>query len=724
MSQEEQTLIGVLEKIIRSFPETGFMIGGFREEKTGQYLIIKGSVFNVNENDILQIKGHWEQHRIYGKQFSVSEFMPTLPQSVEGIERYLSSDMFHGIGKATAKRIVEKFGEDTFRIIDESPQELLKVERFTKKHLQAVLDVHEEQKELRELLSFLYSLGISQTYARKIYNFYGISCVPVIQSNPYTLTEIQGIGFLTADQVASRLGFGNNSPERAVAGLLYMLEQLAQSGHTCYPRELLLEKTSQDLHIEQPVLQTAITQLLADHSLKERLIIRNEQTLSFIARPRYYYAEKRTAEALMRIFQSSSYTRFEQKETLISRQEARWGMSLDAIQREAIQAALEHKVLIITGGPGTGKTTIIRFILELIKPHIPSIALAAPTGRAAKRLTETTGMPAVTIHRMLEYGRQGFVRNRDNPLETELLIVDETSMIDCLLMDALMDALPVESRLILVGDIDQLPSVGPGTVLQDLIHSGEIPVIRLQTIFRQSNNSLITLNAHKVRKGEYPEIHEAQGDLADFYFIRESDQDAIVAKILTMVTERIPQRFGFDAKLDIQVLSPMHRGLTGTIALNARLQAALNPSDTFLEHRDYRYSKGDKVMQQQNSYDKEVFNGDVGIVMDCNPKTKELWVQYDVGIVHYDEQELDQILLAYAISVHKSQGSEYPAVIVPVTAQHYVMLQRNLLYTAITRGKKLVILIGTPKALKLAVDNASPMTRYTALLDELNARHR
>jgi len=549
----------------------------------------------------------------------------------------------------------------------------------------------------------------------------------LIKANPYQLTDIPGIGFLTADGIARNLGFDKNSPHRADAGLLYMLEQQALNGHTCFPRKDLLEKTVQELNIDSSMLESSIRQLLEDRLLNcEKIEDASGIEQELVYRPRFYKAERRVAENIFRILNSEAYTVYEGESYLIEEQELKVGLKLDPAQREAVEAALQHKVLIITGGPGTGKTTIVRFILGLMRTRIPAIALAAPTGRAAKRITETTGAAASTIHRLLEASNIGFKRDRENPLEQELLILDETSMIDTLLMDSLLEAVPSASRLILVGDVDQLPSVGAGAVLSDLIESGLIPVVRLDHIFRQAADSFITVNAHKVRRGEMPDFSssnrqtEDDNQLLDFYFIKESNPEKIVEKILLMSTERIPQRFELDPMMDIQVLTPMHRGVTGAINLNRKLQDVINPDAKGLEHREQWFRIGDKVMQQQNDYEKLVFNGDLGRIVNCDPKTKELHVKFDQQIVHYQGKEIDQLSLAYAITVHKSQGSEYSAVIVPLTTHHYMMLQRNLLYTAITRGKQLVVLIGTDAAIKKAVENEGSTRRFTGLLHQLS----
>ena len=727
MSTEEVTLIGTLEKILYSNPENGFIIGTFLTENTIRPVTVKGIVYNNVVHETLNLKGNWENHKIYGRQFSFREFMPVAPTSEEGMVRYLSSEIFKGIGKKTAQRIVNKFGNDTFKIIDSSPELLSKIKGVNKKQQKSLLNSWEEQRGLRDVMTFLRGVGISHGFAQRIYAKLGMNSIPLIKANPYLLTDISGIGFLTADGIAHNLGFDKNSPHRAAAGLLYMLEQQVLNGHTCYPLPDLLEKTAPELLIDKTILEESLNQLIED-----RLIYCAEQNdengerQKFIARMRYYRAEQRIAENIFRILKSKAYTIFESESSLIEEQERKVGLKLDEAQREAVNAVLKYKVLIVTGGPGTGKTTLVRFILGLMRPKIPSIALAAPTGRAAKRITETTGSSSSTIHRLLEATNVGFQRNRENPLDQELIIIDETSMIDTLLMDSFLEAVPSASRLIIVGDVDQLPSVGAGTVLQDFIKFGSIPVVRLNHIFRQAYGSFITVNAHKVRRGELPSVNKSskQSDLKDqlqdYYFIEESDQEKIVEKILLLNTERIPQRFKLDPMKEIQVLTPMHRGITGASQLNRNLQEKINPDAKGIEHREQWFRVGDKIMQQQNDYEKQVFNGDLGRVVDCDQDSKELYVRFEQSHIHYKSNELDQLTLAYAITVHKSQGSEYSAVIMPITTHHYMMLQRNLLYTAITRGKQLVVLIGTSAAVRIAVQNQGTLNRYTSLLNQFS----
>lgn len=722
MPHDQVTLTGTLQRIVYSQPESGFLIGRFLVDDTETAITVKGTVFNVGDHETLKLKGRWHEHPTYGPQFEISEFMPVRPTSLDGMKRYLASGAFKNIGEATAQKIVARFGEDTFETIDRNPQALLRSKVLNRKQFKSLTASWGEQRELREVMSFLHGLGISASYAKKIHDEYGLSSIATIQDNPYRLTEVAGIGFLTADGIARRLGFDENSPERAAAGLLYMLDQQALNGHTCYPEPELSGQTSSELRIHPDVIAGALQQLRRDRLVKAMEPEEGNQQPTLIARPRFYYAEQRIAENFTRILNTKGFTDFPDPAPLIAEQEQRQKLRLDPIQREAVEAALQHKVLIITGGPGTGKTTIIRFILMLLRPHIPAIALAAPTGRAGKRLAEATGAGASTIHRLLEANNFGFQRNRDEPLEQELLVLDESSMIDTLLMDSLLDAIPSQSRLVLVGDVDQLPSVGAGAILLNCIECGQVPVVRLEHIYRQGEGSRITLNAHAVRQGQLPELErvDASGPLRDFYFIREPEPEQVVEKILTLATKRIPERFGMDPLFDIQVITPMHRGVTGTVNLNTRLQAVLNPEGKGLEYREREFWIRDKVMQQQNNYDKQVFNGDMGVIVGCDPVSKNLHVQFDQEVVQYEGKELEQLALAYAISVHKSQGSEYPAVVMPLTTHHYVMLQRNLLYTALTRGKQLVILVGTEQAVKQAVRNDQTLTRYTLLPHEFS----
>ena len=722
--EDKVTLIGTIEKFIYSNKEHGFMIASFLEEGTKNPITIKGNMIGIEVSQKLQISGYWEYHPEYDRQLKVSEAIPLERMTREGIISFLSSGAYQGIGNKLAEKIFDMFGDKTIEIIDEDPEQLLKVKGFGKKQLKAVQEDRDDQRGYREVMTFLGNLDLTPTFSERIYATYGLNCISMIKENPFGLKEINGIGYEMADKIATNLGFDQNSSKRAECALVYMLEQEAQNGHTCFPQKTLLEKTFEEMNkskngpIKKDVLENSLKTLVEEKLIKS---IHDDETSDdfsdLISIPHIYYAEQRIVENLYRLIKGEPLTKFESSEEFVADHEKVMEIQLGSDQLVAIQAALENKVLVINGGPGTGKTTLVRFILGLMSRRIPSIALAAPTGRAAKRLTETTSHRASTIHRLLEADNMGFQRNSDQPLESELILIEESTMIDTLLMDALLEAIPSSSRLVIVGDVDQLPSVGPGMVLRDLIDSESVSVVRLEKIFRQSEDSLITSSAHHVRQGNLPILPKGgnSGNLQDFYFIRESDPEQIVEKVTRMVSKNIPERFGFDPFLDIQVLTPMHHGKTGTINLNRNLQNVLNENAEGFEYKEQWFKIGDKLMQQQNDYEKQVFNGDTGRIVACDPKSREVHVEFDQGIIRYTAKEIDQLALAYAISVHKSQGSEYPALILPLTTQHYMMLQRNLLYTALTRGKKLVILIGMEEAVAMAVKNEEARSRFTSL---------
>ncbi|MEE8396100.1 MAG: AAA family ATPase, partial [bacterium] len=564
---EDQTLEGLLDRITFQNPENHFLIGRFLPEAARAPVTIKGTLFNVFEGQNLKLRGRWEEHPEYGRQFAVHSFMAVEPTTLEGIERYLASGVIKGVGEVLAKRIVKTFGLKTLTVIDKTPEKLLEVAKFPRKALAAVKTAWKEQEAIRDVMVFLHAQGISQAYAERIFKTYGFGSVEVIKDNPYRLAmDVRGIGFRIADAIAGRLGIEKDSPLRADAGVLYVMDEIGGQGHTGLPRQLLIERATAILNVAPNVVEGAVERCLGDGLL--RALDPPPEAAGgqqpFIASARMHRAEQAIAGHLRRISGRGAATQFSDVAPAIAALERETGLTLAPAQRKAVRATLEHKVLIVTGGPGTGKTTIIRFILGLLARDLPAIALAAPTGRAAKRLAEATGRPASTIHRLLEAGQKGFERNAERPIEAELVIVDESSMIDTLLMEGLLAALPAEARLVLVGDVDQLPSVGPGMVLADLINSKTAPVAVLDEIFRQSERSRITANAHAIRRGQIPDLSRGPGEeLVDFYFLPENDPARVVEKILTMVTVRIPQRFGFDPKREVQVLSPMHKGLTG-----------------------------------------------------------------------------------------------------------------------------------------------------------------
>ncbi len=738
-----ETITGTLDRITFHNPENGFLVGRFLPDPGQHPITIRGNLFRVQEGEALQLSGQWDDHPRYGHQFLVVSYQVLQPTTLLGMERYLASKV-PGVGEVLAKKIVKTFGARTFEIMDTQPELLLEVPRFPKRALQEVKDSWAEHRAAREVLVFLHSLGISPGLADRIFTSYGLLAPGLIRDNPYRLAmDVHGVGFRTADDIAKGLGIAADSPHRLDAAVLYVMDEIQGEGHTGYPRGLLVRRTAQLLDQTPEAALDAVERLTKDGSLKELpapAVPEGEgQEIGagpLLFRPRLYKSEQAIVRHLRRILAGPPAVQVPDVERLLGEIERAAGLYLAPEQRHAVSAALEHKVLILTGGPGTGKTTIVRFILGLVRSVMPNLALAAPTGKAAKRLSEATGLPASTIHRLLEAGQRGFERHAQRPLDAQLVIVDESSMIDTPLMEALLDAIPTPARLVLVGDVDQLPSVGPGRVLGDLIASALVPTVRLERIFRQSSESLITAHAHDIRRGVMPRLARAGADLGpdslvDFYFWPEGNPERIVEKLLALVTERIPQRFGLDPKQDVQVLTPMHRGLTGAQHLNQVLQDALNPTGRNIATGrqiasgrgtaagEQRFRVGDKVIQNRNDYTKEVFNGDMGVIVDARQEPTVLQIQFDERIVPYEPRDLDSLGLGYALTVHKAQGSEYPAVVLPLSMQHAIMLQRNLLYTALTRGRRLVVIIGTEQAVRMAVNNAKPVVRHTGLLARL-----
>lgn len=726
-----EMLEGTLERVTFQNAENGFLVGRFLVQGMREPITIRGILFGVREGESLKLWGSWEQHPRFGQQFLVASHLVMQPTTLEGIQRYLSRTI-PGVGEQIAKKIVAIFKERTFEILDRQPELLLEVPRFPKKALAEVKEAWASHRAVRDIIVFLHSLGVSAAFADRIFSAYGIGSVEAVKDNPYRLAlEIQGIGFRTADAIATQLGIARDSPHRVDAGVLHVMDEMLAEGHTGYPLPLLQRRAAELLELEPEWVEAGIRRLLADGLLRSLIpgALLEEQEggqpsgqpgAALVFRPRWFKLEEEIVARLRRILDSDPLTPLKDLPETLSAMERHTGIILAEEQRAAIHAAARHKVLILTGGPGTGKTTIIRFILGLVSGAIAKIALAAPTGKAAKRLTEATGRPGVTLHRLLEAGPKGFGRDAQRPLDVELAIVDESSMIDTALLHALLSALPDHARLVLVGDVDQLPSVGPGRTLADLIASGRLPVVRLERIFRQSESSLITANAHAIRKGRLPRLARPEGEeLTDFYFLPEADPQRVVDKIVTLVAERIPERFGFDPKTDVQVMTPMHRGLTGAQNLNRVLQERLNPAGAEVVFGEQRFRVGDRVLQTRNDYEKDVFNGDTGLIAGWDPAEGVLRVQFNERVVPYARKELDMLMLGYAITVHKAQGSEYPAVVLPLTTQHAIMLQRNLLYTALTRGKKLAVIVGTEQAVAMAVRNAKPVVRYTGLLPRL-----
>ncbi|HTR52395.1 MAG TPA: ATP-dependent RecD-like DNA helicase, partial [Kofleriaceae bacterium] len=668
--------------------------------------------------------GQWVVDRKWGRQFQVATCVPDTPKTVIGIEKFLGSKVFPGIGPALAKRLVEKFGRETLDVIANQPQRLTEVIGIGTQRARQLADTIGQQRHVQEVMVFLFGLGVSPAFAARIVRKYGKDAIHVVRANPYRLAhEVWGIGFRTADAIADKLGIARDAPERLEAGLLHALETAAEDGHLHVPDDELAARAAELLQVPTEGLLPRLGALEA-RGLVVREVLGNRGACS--ALPELQHAEAEAAARLAELARTAPRTLALDVAAAIHAFENVTGVTLADQQRRAVEAALRDACTVITGGPGVGKTTIVKAIAHLARLGHRRVALAAPTGRASKRLAEATALEAMTIHRLLEYQphESAFAKNRENPLEADVIVVDEASMIDTPLFRALVTAVRPGAQLVLVGDVDQLPSVGPGQVLADVIASDAATVIRLTEIFRQAAASKIVVSAHKINRGEVPDLDSAPG-ASDFYFIARDDPDAARATIVELVAERIPARFGFDAVADVQVLTPMHRGELGTAAINQALHERLNPprdGGAELVRGDRRFRAGDKVMQLRNDYDKSVFNGDIGVIASIDVDGGVVRVDFGDGrVATYERAELDQLVHAYAVSVHKSQGSEYPAVVIPLVTQHFMMLQRSLLYTAVTRGKKLVVIVGTKRAVALAVKNADARRRYTWLAERVRA---
>lgn len=794
-------LRGVLERITYHNEETGYTVAKLIPEVRSQAnagqsgfgrnreVAIIGTMVGINVGESVELQGRWAIHAEYGRQFVVESMRTVLPATVAGIEKYLGSGLIRGVGPVTAKRIVKHFGVETLTIIEEAPDRLNEVPSVGSKRAQMITAAWQEQKAIKEVMLFLQSHSVSTGLATKIYKFYGDDAIGIVQQDPYRLArDIYGIGFLTADRIAQALGLAPDSPQRVAAGVAYALNQATEEGHVFLPTSELVKQASELLDVSReeiglgvvclwheaqvkvavqpggvelapvvtPPVDDGIPQLIAEHgqlyavatTTQAQQVLEEERAIYLTP---FYYSEQGVANQLQRLIYlgESAFLPFlhqrQDWEKIFAAAEQTTGLRLAPQQRMAIQAAITHRLTVLTGGPGTGKTTSIRTLLQICEQYRFRVVLAAPTGRAAKRLAETTGREAKTLHRLLEFKPaegMSFQRNADNPLEGDLLIVDEASMLDLLLTNHLLKAIPPGMHLLLVGDVDQLPSVGAGNVLKDVIAAIEernieieklkelgqplryqsphqAAVIRLQTIFRQAAGSFIITNAHRINEGSMPTVDNEQA--TDFFLFRTEEPERAAQLCVELVQSRIPKRFAIPSQ-DIQVLSPMHRGVIGVGALNEALQAGLNPpaaqkAEKRIGNRVYRL--GDRVMQIRNNYDKDVYNGDMGAIHGIDVEMQKVTVVIDGRPVVYDFLELDELIHAYAVSVHKSQGSEFPAVVIPVLTSHYMMLQRNLLYAAVTRAKRLVVLVGQPKAIAMAVKNDKVTQRFTGLRERL-----
>ena len=712
-------LSGAIERVTFHSPENGFCVLRIKVRGERELITVTGSAASVTPGEYLEAAGWWVNDRQHGLQFKAADLRIIQPRTLDGIERYLGSGMVKGIGPHFAKKLVKAFGERVFDVIEDSPQRLLELDGIGPKRQKRVTEAWAEQKVIREIMVFLQSHGVGTARAVRIYKTYGDQAVEQVRENPYRLAlDIHGIGFKTADTIAGRLGIPRDSLIRAQAGVRHVLQEIATQGHCAAWHEALVEQSVALLEIPTPIIEEAIQVELAE----ERLVAEPIEEWPALFLTPLQRAEVGIARGLERLQLGAPPWGAIDTAKALPWVETQTGLALSESQRSAIAAAVSGKVTIITGGPGVGKTTVVNSILRILRAKGVEVLLCAPTGRAAKRLSESTGSEAKTIHRLLEFDPQimGFRRDQYSQLETDLLVVDEVSMVDVVLMNQLLRAVPTEAAVLLVGDVDQLPSVGPGAVLADLIGSGAVPTARLTEIFRQAAASRIIVNAHRINAGKMPEAPDGDRPDSDFYLIRCETPEDIHDRLMRVVTQRIPSRFGLDPVRDVQILTPMNRGGLGSRALNVALQTALNPSaQPRIERFGWTYAPGDKVIQLVNNYDKEVFNGDIGGIRSIDTEEGLLTIEFDGRPVVYETGELDEVALAYATSVHKAQGSEYPAVVIPLATQHYSLLQRNLLYTAVTRGKRLVVLIAQPRALAMAIRQAGASQRLTKLRQRL-----
>ena len=734
-AEDEKTLQGTIEKVVYSGGDGAFTVARLKLDQRHELLTVVGSLVGVPAGAVLRVSGRFETTTRFGEQFRVSRYTEVAPQTVEGLRRYLGSGLIKGIGPEFAGRIVDRFGIETLEILDRDPARISEVPGIGPTRARAIRSAWNAQREVRKVMVFLQGYGVSPAFAARIYKRYGAAAIARVRENPYRLAfDVWGIGFLSADKLAAALGIAPDAPARAEAGVRHVLEEEAGNGHVFVARDRLVDRAASLLELAADAVGAALDRLARAGEVAIDASVRSDVGDSAVYTLDLYRAETALAAGIRRLLANPAPSVEIDTERALAWYESQAGISLARQQAEAVRTALGAKAAVITGGPGVGKTTIVRGIVSILGKKGVTVALAAPTGRAAKRLADATGQPASTLHRLLEWrpAESGFARNAAKPLDQNVVIVDEASMLDVRLAADLLGALSASARLILVGDVDQLPSVGPGTVLADVIASGVVPTVRLTEIFRQAARSLIVVNAHRIHDGDMPELAAAptaaaapasptertDDDPRDFFFLEENDPARAALLIRDLVAVRLPRRYGF-APQDIQVLSPMHRGELGAGNLNQLLQEALTPGAAAIQRGARTLRAGDKVMQVRNDYDKEVWNGDSGIIEQIDAEA--LLVRFDDRTVEYGFDELDALVLAYAATVHKSQGSEYVAVVVPVHTQHYVMLQRNLLYTAVTRGKRLVVLVGSRKALGIAVRNADVAARACGLESRLRA---
>jgi exodeoxyribonuclease V alpha subunit len=718
---------GQIERITYFNEENGYIVARMKAEGRVGLVTIVGNVPGLNPGEVLKLQGEWQSHPKYGQQFKISSHESVIPATVSGIEKYLSSGMVKGIGPVMAKRLVTKFDIETLDVIESDIKRLREVEGIGEKRVEMIGTAWQAQKDIRHVMVFLQGHGVSPAYAVKLFRQYGSEAVSVVKENPYRLAEeVFGIGFITADKIAEKVGIAKDSLVRARAGVQYILNQLSDEGHVYYPFDRLIETAQKTLEIDRGIILEAMASAASDRKIViEEMDGSNGDSKEgegekVVYLARFHVSETGIVRQIDALLKTPRQLPLVNDDDVMKSAENGLGISLSDQQKWAVRDSIDSKIMVVTGGPGTGKTTIIKAIIAVQRRMGRKVLLAAPTGRAAKRMGEATGHEAKTLHRLLEFSpRDGkFKKDDDDPLDADAFIIDESSMVDTTLMYYFLKAVPLRASLILVGDVDQLPSVGAGSVLKDIIDSRIVPVVRLNEIFRQSQESMIIVNAHRINSGRMP-VGSGDGHRTDFHFIEVEEPEEVLGRIVGLCRERIPKKFGFRPIEDIQVLTPMHRGTVGAANLNIELQKELNPSKEEFSRGGRVFKGGDKVMQIRNNYDKDVYNGDIGRIARIDTEEQEVTVNFDGKLVGYDFSELDELVLAYATSVHKAQGSEYPCIVMPVLTQHYILLQRNLLYTGVTRGKKLVVLVGTKKALFLAVNNNKTQSRYTMLKERL-----